>query len=257
MASREEATVNRLEKSADMTEKEKKVYKLLLTPIICDKSISQIFIQNGIIKSPQLYIHKKDEDMSNFSIGFYEIVYKDKLNEIGGGMLDDKGYLNDKEFAGDTMHSFNSLANIILGDKSKNDRSPIDNKWPTELVEYYSKYHCLANFWVIPMRHGRKSAKLSKYDSMDYYLEKVKDSFINYSDGYFGKFTNWESFLDEHCINDCVIKKNPLDIYKNNDKEGCKDELKRICDMWEKRANELVKKHGDELYDYFKKCKLV
>lgn len=71
---------------------------------------------------------------------------------------------------GDTMHSFNSLANVILGDRCKDEEM-----WPEELIDYRSKYHCLANFWIIPMCHGRKKAKLSGYDSLDYYLEKVKN----------------------------------------------------------------------------------
>ncbi len=63
------------------------------------------------------------------------------------------------------MNSFNSLANIILDNNDKNSRSSKDI-WPDYLEKYEKDYHCLANFWVIPMRHGRKSAKLGRYDSL-------------------------------------------------------------------------------------------
>ncbi|MGT2715886.1 hypothetical protein [Streptococcus respiraculi] len=157
---------------------------------------------------------------------------------------------------GDTIHSFNSLANVILGDKSKNNRSPI-GEWPRELIDYHSKYHCLANFWIIPMCHGRKSAKLSLYDSLDYYLKKVKNyyseevklSFIE-SQEYFEKFT-WESFLEFHCMSEYEMIDDPLYIYKKRDNKGSLDEIERIYDFWENRTSQIVKKYNNELYEYF------
>lgn len=239
-----------------MDVKEKRVYDILLTPIICDKKIPQIIIQDGIIKSPQLYYSCADADMSDISMGFYRIVYKDILTDSNGEILNDKGYPIDKEFMGDTMHSFNSLANIILKDSSKNFRSPVE-KWPEELNEYYLKYHCLANFWIIPMRHGRTSAKLSKYDSLDYYLTRVKDRFIDDTDGYFGRFVSWEKFLASHCMSSYILRSNPLIMYSSSDKKRCISELNRINEFWKTRAEELVNKHTDELYEYFCKLGLV
>ena len=64
------------------------------------------------------------------------------------------------------------LQNVILGNRSQKERS-LKEEWPKELIDYQSKYHCLANFWVIPMCHGRTSAKLNRYDSLDSYLNKV------------------------------------------------------------------------------------
>lgn len=239
-----------------MNEKTKKVYKILLTPIICDKNTSKIKIQDGIIRSSQLYYGTADEDMSDFSIGFYKIIYKDLLSNSNGEILNESGYPIDKEFMGDTMHSFNSLANIILNDASKRVRSPIE-KWPPELVEYHLRYHCLANFWIIPMRHGRKSAKLSKYDSVDYYLTRVRECLINDKEGYFGKFISWEKFLESQYISNYVLKDNPLFIYESNDKNRCIDELKCINNFWESRANEIVYKNADELYEYFYNLGLI
>ena len=58
----------------DKSEKIKKVCDILLTPIICDKRIPEIIIRDGKIISPQLYYGVADEDMSDFSIGFYKIM---------------------------------------------------------------------------------------------------------------------------------------------------------------------------------------
>ena len=93
-----------------------------------------------VIKTSQKYIRKNDPDMSDFAIGFYEIIYKDILN--GKTILDEKGYLQNKElFAGDTMNSFRTI-------KRRNPKENI-------LKKYEYQYHCLANFWLIPMEMGR------------------------------------------------------------------------------------------------------
>ena len=86
------------------------------------------------------------------------------------------------------IHSFNSLANVILGNRPQKERCPKE-EWPKELIDYQSKYHCLANFWVIPMCHRRTSAKLNRYDSLDSYLNKVYSGVIKNTDEYFQKIT--------------------------------------------------------------------
>ena len=48
-----------------MTEFEEKVYKILLTPIKCDKKSPKIYMKDSVIYSPQLYIRNPDEDMSD------------------------------------------------------------------------------------------------------------------------------------------------------------------------------------------------
>lgn len=64
----------------------------------------------------------------------------------------------------------------MILDETNKTRSNQD-KWADYLIEYEKRYHCLANFWVIPMRHGRRSAKLGRYDSFDFYLEKLQDEY--------------------------------------------------------------------------------
>lgn len=238
-----------------MTEKEEQVYKILLTPIKCDKKVSKIYMEDNVIYSPQLYKEIADEDMSDFSVGFYKIIYEDLLKNDSGEILNEDGFCKNDNYMGDTMHSFNSLANVILGDKSKEYRSPKE-KWPEELVEYKSKYHCLANFWVIPKSHGRNSKKLNYYDSLDEYLNKVRTGTINNANEYFQKLT-YESFLEIHGLSSYRILDDPLKIYISKDKKGCIDEIQRINDSWNKRANEIVKKYKAELYDYFEGLGLI
>ena len=121
------------------------VKKILLTPIECNKRYKTIKLVNGEICSPQKYYCGEDCDMSDFAVGFYEIIY---ANIIPGKKILNNGFFTSKEFAGDTMNSFNSLANIILDNNDKNSRSSKDI-WPDYLEKYEKDYHCLANFWVI------------------------------------------------------------------------------------------------------------
>lgn len=239
-----------------MTEKEKKVYEILLTPIICDNNVKKIYMQDNVIYSQQSYIREPDPDMSDFSLGFYKVVYKDILEKNNGEILEEDGYCKDDNYMGDTMHSFNSLANVILADRCKDCRSP-KGVWPEELVKYESRYHCLANFWLIPMPHGRTNTKLSRYDSVDCYLKRVRnyysgenDEILKKTKKYFKNFT-WESFLGTHGLSEYKMIDDPLKIYKEKDKKACLDEIKRIYEFWENRASQIVKKYNDELYNYF------
>lgn len=154
-----------------MKTKQKQVYDILIMPICCSKDYTKIEKLNDKIFTPQKYCRCADEDMSDLSIGFYERIYKGVLENKS--LLDDDGVLNDKELAGDTMNSFNSLANIILGDVDAKHRTSED-KWPEILKEYHLIYHSLANFWLIPMRIGRMSKKLNYYDSTDLFLVKLE-----------------------------------------------------------------------------------
>ena len=106
-----------------MTEKENTVYKILLTPIKCDKNIPKICLKDTVIYSPQLYKSTPDEDMSDFSVGFYKIVYKDILGGNNVEILNEDGTYKNENYMVDTIHSFNSLANVILGNRSQKERS--------------------------------------------------------------------------------------------------------------------------------------
>lgn len=106
------------------------------------------------------------------------------------------------------------------------------------------------------MCHGRRSAKLNRYDSLDVYLSKVHAGVIKNADEYFQKFT-YESFLEIHGLSSHKILVDPLKIYISKDKKGCIDEIQRIYDSCNKRTNEIVKKYKAELYDYFEGLVLI
>lgn len=76
-------------------------------------------MKDNVIYSPQLYKRNPDEDMSDFSVGFYKIVYKDILGENNVEILNEDGTYKNENYMGDTIHSFNSLANVILGNRTK------------------------------------------------------------------------------------------------------------------------------------------
>lgn len=197
-------------------EKRKQVYEVLLTPIICEKN-KELRFQNGVIISPQDYYSKPDEDMCNFTVGFYNILYKNKIPE---GVLLENGDFRDKEFAGDTMHTFKSVANLLMKG-FYNDELNMEIPSIPYLDYYKAHYHCLANFWIIPMRHGRTSPKKIKggketYDFSEFYLQDVqanweslrKQDKIQYVrqgrtrtyDNYFLKFESFVELCDTHFI---------------------------------------------------------
>ena len=118
---------------------------------------------------------------------------------------------------------------MILSNKTKKERSSKE-EWPNELIDYQSKYHCLANFGVIPMCHGRTSTKLNPYDSLDAYLNKICTGAIKNADEYFQNFT-YESFLEIHCMSWHKISEKPLEIYIKKDEKGCMHEIQRIYDF--------------------------
>ena len=90
--------------------KEDQIHEILFMPIYCDKKHDKISCEDNKIKTGQKYSSTADEDMSDFAIGFYEIVYKDILNSKP--LLEHNGSLCNNEYAGDTMNSFNTIANI-------------------------------------------------------------------------------------------------------------------------------------------------
>lgn len=145
-------------------EQREQVKEVLLTPIICQKRNKGIFLDNGVINSNQQYIRRADEDMSNVAVAFYNIIYKDIIPQ--NSILDGK-FLADNNFAGDTINSYRSIARLV-------DFEQCDFHIKEMVEEYYKSYHCLANFWVLPMKIGRQlPAKLNKYDSIDIFLEQI------------------------------------------------------------------------------------
>lgn len=247
--------------------KQKQVYDVLVTPIICDKTSNEekIVRKNGVIFSSQKYCREADPDMSDLAISFYQILYNEKL--IDFDLLDNQGYLKNKEFAGDTMNSFTTIANGVVSNELQFKGRKLNISVDPYLIYYKCQYHCLANFWLIPMRDGRQSSKRNKYDSLDLYLEYLKDNweslkkeekvsygrgkYISDYDNYFRnkKLKDFNNFCKIH-----YVKKSEADIlslYKNHRYVNLMDIA--ITSIFERaKSISTDKEIYSRLYDYFK-----
>lgn len=245
--------------------KRKQVYYILLKPIECTTNDTKtIFLYNNMIYSSQAYHTKNgkcyDPDMSDFAIGFYKILYKDILNSHC--ILTKEGTLMNDEFAGDTMNSFNIIANHTPGaGKSKKSRTPKE-KWPEYLRIYKKQYHCLANFWILPREIGRTQYgilnKLKEAnDYMDKFLKKVETTIDFTNDReYYEKFKNWKLFVKKHyLINSYVSKTLEVEIYSENDSESF---IEKAIEKMELRAKLIAESEiALELWEYFNAYDLV
>lgn len=249
----------------------KQVYELLITPIVCTGySNGKIDISNvgGIIKSTQTYYpYKKwnaplDEDMSDFAMGFYEIVYKCLLSE--NKMLKDDN-LYDTEFAGDTMNSFNYIANLFPeAGRSRNSRTP-KSQWPIILQEWEQQYHCLANFWVIPLEIGRKNdnefSKGSYENGINDYVDRFLDliSNPNYFKQIFSRdYNNIEEFAEKQFLFGSYLYGDLSVVSYSNETKTPDIMIKRIIDRIKIRASIIANsEYVEELWEYFHKWNLV
>lgn len=252
------------------TEPTEKIKQMLLTPITCIKTCKGVDLSEGVIHTGQQYRGMADADMSDFAIGFYEIIYKDLLPE--GRVLKEDGSLMDAQFAGDTMNSFNTVANKTPGAGiSRAQRRP-RNEWPAYLREYYDRYHCLANFWILPMQIGRTTngclnkAKRPVSDYMDRFLTMLKaDGCLEMagrqkaesygeqkSERYFSHFNGWADFSKRHFLTGSYVDKN-LDVKAYTDDTGEMIIKKALANM-EARAQCIAEsKYAGALSDYFDK----
>lgn len=241
-----------------MNYKQLEVYNILLTPIIADKKAEKIRKQNGIIISPQIYYSSVDADMCDFAIGFYETLYYDNLLK-STNMLNDKKLRNEC-YAGDTMNSFNTIANLMKGISWDSGNITIN----PYLLYYKVHYHCLANFWVIPMKHGRKSAKrvarTHNFDSPILYTQVLREKFDELSNDVMLKeyFSNLPiiQFESIHYMPEMENSHEIRQLYKNGEGEKL---LHIALSFIEKRAKKIVSddEMTDKLYDYFDSIKLI
>lgn len=181
--------------------KQNLVKEVLMKSVVCDKSIgASPYEKDGMIFSGQKYYGVADADMSDLAIGFYNILYSNILDKQG--ILDGK-YIRNCCFAGDTMNSFNTVANLVPEAGPSVKARTNKNTWPLWLQEYKKQYHCLANFWLLPKRIGRTSKKLNYYDSMDIFVNKISkdyDGTLIQDVSYFEKISTYEDFAKIHFI---------------------------------------------------------
>ena len=253
-------------------DKKKQVEEILLMPInvIGYSGMNGVKIKKagkGIETTQSYYPYKNypiglDPDMSDFAIGFYEILYNDFLSNP---ILNGAETLFNNEFAGDTMNSFNTIANKVPeAGKSNKQRTKI-SEWPNYLQEYYYQYHCLANFWILPMVVGRKlddeyckgycdwfSSDGGMQDYMDRFLKTVNDSFSLYKKmyaTYFGKIDTFEDFLNLHFLNDVYVRDGRISFYSSLEPEEI---VRTATDNIVRRAIAISNsEYMEELWKYF------
>lgn len=240
-----------------ITQKEKaeQVYEVLLMPIICDKSTQKIERRDNVIWTSQNYYSGADEDMSDIAIGYYSIIYQSILN--GKDIIDKSGYFVDKEFAGDTMNSFNTIANKTPGaGKSRLQRTQ-EEQWPQQLIDYKNSYHCLANFWLLPMEIGRTTrgelnkAKSPISDYVDRFLNMINEQvkFAGIDRPYFHYFKDFQDFADKHFLIGAYVTENLEVIEYSQDESTFIEKANQKIKGRAKRITE--SKYVDELWNYF------
>jgi len=252
----------------ELNDKQKQVKKILLTPIVTNSEVTSIKKNNGIIFSTQKYhssTKNYDEDMCDFSVGFYEVFYKEM---VGGSLLLDNGRLRNKDIAGDTMNTINC---ICKGESSKEEEKKKNI--------FYDQYHCLANFWLIPMQHGRLASgktgkKLNNYDSLILYLHELEKNYNNLKDrrpvygsgkykteypNYFlnPSLSEYIDFCKVHCVQTISnIESVTTEEYYKNVK--CIDIIDKELNIIFKRADEICRDaRYESIWDYFNELGLI
>lgn len=245
------------------------VHQILLMPIECYKDYNNGNIEikkenvkeNVKIMSSQMYYPQyinenlipfrydwnpdknPDEDMSDFACRFYEIIYKGILP--GNTIIDKVGNLSDKQYCGDTMTSVSKIPSLK------------------------DRYHCLANFWILPMHIGHTFSGTPKYlkkwsktsdiynteDFMDRWLLLLKYKFVDFKENfsyYFHNFKSFEEFVDTHFLKGSYVDDN-YNIVKYSDSSLSEADLpKTLFGFMETRAKVIsTSNYADDLWEFF------
>lgn len=245
----------------------RQVYEILLLPIECDKyKYSKIYRKDNVLYTGQRYASKySDADMSELAVGYYDIIYRNILE--GNRILQDNGNLVDEHFAGDTMNSFNTVANRVPGaGKSRKQRKSIPKiQWPKYLQEYELNYHCLANFWILPFEMGRTLKPMSKArvgrDYMDRFLNVLRNDIKLYKskyESYFIRVGEFVEFADIHfLIGNNLNKDMQIEVYSTPINDG-EDFIQRAQEMMRHRADLISKsEYAEDLWKYFKEIGIL
>lgn len=245
-----------------LTEEQKIVKKILLMPIECtSQETPAVFLHNGRIYSSQKY-PGFDPDMSDLAVKFYQIIYRERLENLHYEILDENGNLKVlseyKEFCGDTMNSYRTIEKKLCNDKKKE--------------ELKDKYHSLANFWLLPMDVGHSSSHTTKRgladcsksknglaDYMDRFLEYFFNNHEKYEKNYpeYTESFRLEKFNVDHFLEGIYLENNKVtEEMKFSNKDS--DEIAvEMCKRIEKRAELIAHKKGAELYKFFSKLRIM
>ncbi|WEV43187.1 hypothetical protein OZX56_06485 [Lactobacillus sp. ESL0684] len=258
-------------------EKIGQVKTVLLMPIEAITGKNQLFKHQNKIYSSQSYYSGPDQDMTDFAVEYYEIIYQ---NIIPNQHILRKpsDYLNAKfennSFAGDTINSFNWIANLTPEAGKNSTQRTAYNNWPKYLQNYFQEYHCLANFWLLPSKIGRggkvkskielmcPKSKNSCHDYMDSYLEYIFENWAELSmksteNEYFSQFTDWVDFVRQHFLYKIYTDENYHVVMYSKSKDP-KFMVEHIMKMIALRADAIANsKFNEELYNYFVECGLI
>ena len=263
----------------DKKKKQEQVKEILLMPIVCNKSIKGTVRRENLIYTGQKYCNGTDEDMSYFAVGFYEIIYRNILKNENNhrSILNKDKYFFDINFAGDTMNSFNTISKEYT--KNSSD-------WPDYLWKYFEGYHCLANFWIVPMHVGRTSSHTPKElrvvsksknginDYMDKFLNDYKKNESKYKElykDYFSEFQDFNDFATQHFLLESyyILEKEEIEEYSNSSNHTLEEIISSMKSKIETRANCISKSESDldfgdskkvlwkALWKYFYTLKLI
>lgn len=243
-------------------QKEDQIREILLMPIICQKGQTIPVRNGGMIISGQVYYSSPDPDMTDFAVGFYEIVYRSILG--GQRLLGPGGRLKNREFAGDTMNSFNTAANGTPGaGRSCGSRARAE-QWPDYLRNYFAHYHCLANFWLLPIEIGRTTRGSQNKtvkpvcDYMDRFLEEIRREirFNGTERDYFRAFSSWADFSHKHWLIPGYVD-HELGVDRFSQKDAAHF-IGKARQKMVQRADSLAESDvAEELWEYFKALELL
>lgn len=244
-------------------DKQKKVFEILVCPIVASKDASNIGLSSNvflekIIISSQVYDGNVDEDMCDFAIGFYEILYGLNPGDILAQSKDKKSIIY-WEYAGDTMNSYATVSRYASKEKKK---------------EWKETYHCLANFWMIPGKIGRKTNPDSKNSGGVYSKPITVDSFNKGRRDYMDRFLcekqkfekhKFDEFSKRHYIDGVYIKNGEVDTFSyleetdedfSSKVDGIINKMMdKICERAVAIVNDKVM--CDKLFDYFYSLNLM
>lgn len=209
------------------------------------KKYDSLEIAENKIYSGQTYYSLPDADMSDIAVGFYRILYKKALD--GVSILDGNDLANCC-FAGDTMNSFNTISNMLRKKES------LSNEEEKLLIKYEKQYHCLANFWILPSCIGRRSRKGNNLDSIDIFLNVLKEDYDSIMKKHLSYYRVWNNVFDfrkDHFL----AGYNPIDTKRVRDLYAQRNGTKIINDAItriEQRAKDISEsKEAEELWNYF------
>ena len=208
------------------------IEKILLTPIKVVSSRQgkkKIFLKDGCIYTTCSLSKRKDCDVSDAAIYFYRFLYDF-----------DKDWLPSEMFDGDTINSYNTVGRFASEGKK--------NFWA-------NRYHCLANFWVLPVEIGRKTNELSKssggkqvatIESFNKgkrdYIDRFLHKYIESNKTYIAKYKEYsdrfpiKDFASKHFFQNIYLtEKNEVIDFSIIEKNKLSDSVDNVISiMWEK-----------------------